>query len=197
MTLAAASACATRRVLLANVIALVLLPFSQSIAGTTLAEASEIAPITEENCMAFSPARRAASGIPCIEKQPLEIKRTSTTGPKSSTAVAAVANPILFVTQVPTAGEIFASRTSIFANHRPEIESVPRGGDLMIRYADGTLKNLTALAGYGQSGQQGANAIAVRDPSVHWSGNKALFSMVVGAPVNQYVQVNTRWQLMK
>ena len=145
MTLAAASACATRRVLLANVVALTLLPFSQSIARTTLAEASEIAPITGENCLAFSPARRAASGIPCIEKQPLEIKRTSTIGPKSCTAVAvaALANPILFVTQVPTAGEIFASRTSIFANHRPEIESVPRGGDLMIRYPDGTLKNLT------------------------------------------------------
>ena len=33
---------------------------------------------------------------------------------------------------------------------------------------------------------QGANAIAVREPCVHWSGDKALFSMVVGAPTQQY-----------
>ena len=193
MTLATRNASTTRRLLLANVIALALLSISPIAGSATRPEAPEFAPITEANCMAFSPARRAASGVLCTEKQPIAIKPT--TGTKATSTPAAVVNPILFVTQVPTAGEIFASRTSIFANHRPEIESVPRGGDLMIRYPDGTVKNLTALAGFGQSGQQGANAIAVRDPSVHWSGNKALFSMVIGAPVNQYVQVNTMWQL--
>ena len=58
------------------------------------------------------------------------------------------------------------------------------GGDeaatLWIRTATGELKNLTQSAGYGVSGLQGASSIAVREPSVHWSGTKALFSMVVG-----------------
>lgn len=75
------------------------------------------------------------------------------------------------------------------------MDSIPRGGDLYIRYPDGTLKNLTQLAGYGSSGMQGAGAIAVRDPTVHWDGNKIVFSMVVGAPTQQY-QVNSYyWQL--
>ena len=181
----------TRLIVTVSVIALAT---GQTVAATPQ-NLPEFAPITQENCMAFSPARRAASGIICAEKQPKEKQRAVTDVNKASTTVVAVTNPILFATQVPTAGEMFASRTSIFANHRSEIESVPRGGDLMIRYPDGTLKNLTSLAGFGQTGQQGASAIAVRDPSVHWSGNKALFSMVIGAPVNRYQQVNTIWQL--
>jgi hypothetical protein len=43
-------------------------------------------------------------------------------------------------------------------------------------------------------GQQGANAIAVRDPAVHWSGTKALFSMVIGAP-EQYQWNDYFWQI--
>jgi Hydrazine synthase alpha subunit middle domain len=112
-----------------------------------------------------------------------------------STQAISLANPILFVTQVPTPGEVFATRASTFANHRGDIESAPRGGDLMIRYPDGTLRNLTQEVGYGQTGQQGANAIAVREPSVHWSGNKALFSMVIGAPTQQYQQTTAYWQI--
>ena len=49
----------------------------------------------------------------------------------------------------------------------------------MIRYPDGSLRNLTQEAGYGAAGLSGTNAIAVREPSVHWNGTKALFSMVV------------------
>ncbi|MGY1408173.1 HzsA-related protein [Luteimonas sp. A611] len=112
---------------------------------------------------------------------------------------ATVQNPILFVTQVPISGngssDPFASRMSTFANHLPDINAVPRGGDLMIRYPDGTLRNLTREGGYGMDGLQGANAIAVREPTVHWSGNKAVFSMVVGAPPRQHVNTNARWQL--
>lgn len=105
-------------------------------------------------------------------------------------------NPVLFVTQVPTPGsDPFASRMSTFANHLPGIGSVPRGGDLMIRYPDGSLRNLTREAGYGMDGQQGDNAIAVREPTVHWAGNKAIFSMVVGAPPRQYVNSTGKWQL--
>lgn len=113
-----------------------------------------------------------------------------------SKAVQAV-NPILFVTQVPLpGGDAFASRSSTFANHLSSMDSVPRGGDLMIRYPDGTLRNLTRDAGYGEATvQQGANAIAVREPHVHWSGTKALFSMVIGAPAARYQQISTNWQL--
>ncbi len=70
-----------------------------------------------------------------------------------------------------------------------------RGGDLMLRYPDGALRNLTKEAGFGMDGLQGDKAIAVREPSVHWSGTKALFSMVVGAPPRQYQQTSQFWQL--
>jgi len=79
-----------------------------------------------------------------------------------TTSVAALSNPILFVTQMPIAAD-FATIGAVFANHHADMQSVGRGGDLWIRYPDGTLKNLTAAAGYGSSGLQGANAIAVRD----------------------------------
>ena len=52
-------------------------------------------------------------------------------------------NPILFVTQVPIPGD-FTTIGSVFGNHRGSLASVGRGGDLYIRYADGSLKNLTA-----------------------------------------------------
>src|SRR5437868_3913718 len=73
-------------------------------------------------------------------------------------------NPILFVTQVPIPGD-FTAVASTFGNHRPDLASTGRGGDLYIRYTDGTLKNLTQAAGYGNAGFQGATSIAVREPS--------------------------------
>jgi hypothetical protein len=103
-------------------------------------------------------------------------------------------NPILFVTQVPVPAD-FTTIGAVFGNHRGDLSSVTRGGDLWIRYPDGTLKNLTAAAGYGQEGLQGANAIAVRDPAVHWDGQKALFSMVIGAPTRQYEVQTYYWQI--
>jgi PKD repeat protein len=90
--------------------------------------------------------------------------------------VVPVENAVLFVTQTPF-GQDFANIMSTFGNHRGTITSAPRGGDLYIRYQDGTLRNLTAEAGYGNP------PIAVRDPYPHWSGTKALFSMVVGGTV--------------
>lgn len=107
---------------------------------------------------------------------------------------AALPYPILFVTQFPI-GVDFATIGSVFANHQGGIEGTGRGGDLWIRYTDGTLRNLTAAAGYGNAGQQGANAIGVRDPAVSWDGTKAVFSMVVGAPPQQYVRLPWYWQL--
>jgi hypothetical protein len=105
-----------------------------------------------------------------------------------------LSNPVMFVTQVPVPAD-FATVGSVFANHMGDMESAARGGDLWIRYPNGSLRNLTAEAGYGNSGQQGANAIAVRDPAIHFGGNKAVFSMIVGAPTQQYQVITRYWQL--
>lgn len=109
-------------------------------------------------------------------------------------STAAPSNPILFVTQVPIPAD-FTTIASTFGNQLAAIDAVPRGGDLWIRYPDGTLKNLTRAAGYGVEGMQNAQAIAVREPSVHWSGTRALFSMVVGAPPRQYEWGEYFWQI--
>src|SRR6476646_7997906 len=103
-------------------------------------------------------------------------------------------NPILFVTQTPQPSD-FTTITSLFGNHRGSMDSVPRGGALWIRYPDGTLRNLTLAAGFGHDGPQHTNGIAVREPCVHWDGNKAVFSMVVGAPKKQYEVASYYWQL--
>ncbi len=108
-------------------------------------------------------------------------------------AARAQTNPILFVTQVPVGG--FTVLTSTFGNHLASPEVAPRGGDLVVRYPDGSLRFLTQEAGYGSSGQQGANAIAVREPCVHWDGTRALFSMIVGAPTQRYQVQTFHWQI--
>ncbi len=102
--------------------------------------------------------------------------------------------PILFVTQVPVPQD-FTTIGAVFGNHRASLDSVARGGDLWIRYPDGALRNLTAAAGYGVEGFQGATAIAVREPSVHWSGTRAVFSMVVGGSAQRYQYQSWRWQI--
>lgn len=109
-------------------------------------------------------------------------------GLAAALATAGFANPtnaILFVTQVPIPND-FASIGSTFGNQSPELDACGRGGDLYIRYPDGSLKNLTRAAGYGKWGAQDGNGIAVRQPCVHWSGRKAVFSMVIGAPHKQF-----------
>ncbi|MFN8549223.1 MAG: hypothetical protein U0527_14930 [Candidatus Eisenbacteria bacterium] len=113
--------------------------------------------------------------------------------PTRSHAPLALQNPILFVTQVPCPAD-FTTVGSTFGNHQGDAAGAPRGGDLWILYPDGTLKNLTQTAGYGVNGFQGVNGIAVREPSVHWSGTKALFSMVIGTP-NQYQWNDYFWQI--
>ncbi|MSR64499.1 MAG: DUF5050 domain-containing protein [Verrucomicrobiae bacterium] len=119
-------------------------------------------------------------------------------------ARAATTNAILFVTQVPMPTEINSRQitgsvvnvSSPFGNHLGDTFACGRGGALWIRYSDGTLTNLTALAGYGvASGFQGANSIAVREPHVHWDGTRALFSMVVGAPTSPGDTTQYVWQI--
>lgn len=103
-------------------------------------------------------------------------------------------NAILFVTQMPVPAD-FTAIGSVFGNHRAGMEDTGRGGDLYIRYPDGVLRNLTREAGYGKTGLQSTNGIAVREPSMHWSGAKAVFSMVVGSPHKQYDYSTYYWQL--
>lgn len=101
---------------------------------------------------------------------------------------------IVFVAQIPNPTD-FASANATFGNHLPTVDAIPRGGDLYIRYRDGTLKNLTRTAGLGNSGFQGVSSIAVRDPAVHWNGQKIIFSMVAGSPAEQYQVRTFHWQL--
>ncbi len=109
---------------------------------------------------------------------------------------AALPYPVLFITQVPIAAD-FTTIGSTFGNQQATLGAAGRGGDLWIRYPDGTLKNLTAAAGWGGTGLlTGTKGIGVRDPAVYWDGTKAVFSMVVGAPtqVND-ASGNYFWQL--
>lgn len=114
--------------------------------------------------------------------------------PERASADAVSDNPILFVTMVPNPRD-FGTLAATFSNHVATPQATFRGGDLWIRYPDGSLKNLTEAAGFGNTGFQGAQSIAVRDPSVHWDGAKAIFSMVIGAPPQQYKVMSFRWQL--
>jgi hypothetical protein len=149
-------------------------------------------------CRDSRPARAPAPAM-----QAPAIATTATTAPTAGAAPtqarapddpAAPRYPILFVTQVPVPTD-HESRLSAFANHLTGIDQVPRGGDLMLRYPGGGLRNLTREAGYGSSGAQGPNAIAVREPAVHWSGARALFSMLVGAPTRPGQQLRAFWQI--
>lgn len=109
---------------------------------------------------------------------------------------AQISNPILFVTQVAPE-RAHHTVTSIDGSLLGEFPAAPRGGDLMILYPDMSVKNLTRTAGYGIAGpdQTGDNAIAVRDPHVHFSGTRALFSMVKGAAADTADQREFYWQI--
>ncbi len=105
--------------------------------------------------------------------------------------------PIIFVTNVPVIS--MKSHLNAFGNHGTSIlDSIP-GGDLYIKYPSGTLRNLTEEAGFGvKSGelQEGRKPIAVRQPSVHWSGKKILFSMLTGGPKERFDRAaERRWQI--
>ncbi len=104
-------------------------------------------------------------------------------------------HPIMFVTQLPMPDD-WMMVTQSFGNHIGNVRNSGRGGDLYIYYpAQDSLKNLTALAGFGETGFQGAGSIAVRDPQVYWDGQKAVFSMVVGATEQQYQHETYYWQI--
>jgi hypothetical protein len=149
---------------------------------------------------AWNPGTPAApaNAAPAASRPALPVPPPASARAPQLTAPAGPATryPILFVTQVPVAQDR-AARLSAFANHLTGVLQVPRGGDLMLRYPNGSLRNLTREAGYGLDGAQGANAIAVREPSVHWSGERALFSMLVGAPSAPGQPARAFWQVFE
>ena len=57
-------------------------------------------------------------------------------------------HPIVFVAQIPPMRG-YPSLNDVFTNHIASPEPAPRGSDLYILYPDGSLKNLTAAAGWG------------------------------------------------
>ncbi len=106
------------------------------------------------------------------------------------------ASAILFVTSVPSTG--FGNQLNTFGNHKPGVLDALAGGDLYLRYGNGTLRNLTLEAGWGvPSGQiqGGSKAISVRQPTVHWDGTKAIFSMLVGGATQRYAVPTRLWQM--
>ncbi len=111
-------------------------------------------------------------------------------------------NPIVFVTQPPIPNEFngmvsntFLSVVTIFGNQRSDTVHAARGGDLWLMTTNLGLVNLTRNGGFGSSGVQNRVGIDVRDPQIHWSGKKVLFSMVVGAPTNAADTTQFFWQL--
>jgi mono/diheme cytochrome c family protein len=106
----------------------------------------------------------------------------------------------MFVKQTPVKGADFTVISSTFGHHLP---TAPRGGDLWIAYPKASggvdLRNLTREAGLGTVGgvpggeplpsRHSPGAIAVRDPSIDWDGQRALVSLLVG------VGDDKRWQI--
>ena len=119
-----------------------------------------------------------------------------------NTRAVTLTNPIIFVTQPPvpremngTVSNTFLSVVTIFGNQQADTAHAARGGDLWLMTTNLGLVNLTRRAGFGTNGIQHSIGIDVRDPQIHWSGKKVLFSMVVGAPTNATDTTKFFWQL--
>ena len=125
------------------------------------------------------------------------------------TAPAALAgnptHPILFVTQVPMPSEVnsrtisasYQSCVSAFGNHLADTAHAGRGGSLLERFSNGQVVDLLAVADWSAipGGKPAANTVAVRNPTVGWNADKAIFSMVVGAPSGPTDTTPFLWQL--
>ncbi len=117
-------------------------------------------------------------------------------------APVALGNPVVFVTQPPIPRELnssvsntFLSVVTLFGNQQSDTAHAGRGGDLWLMTTNGGLVNLTRRGGFGAGGVQHGAGIDVRDPAIHWSGKKVLFSMVVGSPTNAADTTRLFWQL--
>jgi Hydrazine synthase alpha subunit middle domain len=126
---------------------------------------------------------------------------TSATSRNFKEKVVVLDNPLLFALVPPPmhTSTSYGHQMETFGNHLTDMESAPRGGDLCLMNTDGTIRFLTAEAGFGVPiGQiQAENAIAVRQPTIHWSGKRALFSMVIGGPLRRFdiSYQSNKWQI--
>lgn len=126
------------------------------------------------------------------------ITSTSLKAPKKS---GVLENALLFALVPPPllANSPFGHQMETFGNHTTGMREAPRGGDLCLMDVQGDVRFLTKEAGFGvDSGEpQRENAIAVRQPCIHWSGSKALFSMIIGGPSSAFDQSyrQNRWQI--
>lgn len=113
----------------------------------------------------------------------------------------ALENPLLFALVISPiqSNSTYAHQLETFGNHITTMRAAPRGGDLALMDINGNVRLLTKEAGFGiPSGEiQTEKGIAVRQPSIHWDGTKALFSMVIGGPVKPYDQSDRsqKWQI--
>ncbi|MFO0748897.1 MAG: Calx-beta domain-containing protein [Myxococcota bacterium] len=91
----------------------------------------------------------------------------------------------------------YQSCVSPFSNHLADTAHCGRGGSLMIRFADGQVVDLLALADWSAvaGGKPAANTVAVRHPAVSFAADKAAFSMVIGAPTGPADTSAFTWQL--
>ncbi|HMV69616.1 MAG TPA: hypothetical protein PKA64_22430, partial [Myxococcota bacterium] len=105
---------------------------------------------------------------------------------------------ILFTTSIAIP-EDFGTRVATFGNHRGSPHYAGRGGDLYVRYPDGSLRDLTAEAGLGlplpNGDEDPERSIAAREPSVHWSGERALVSLAVGGDGPGWTSTPRTWQV--
>jgi hypothetical protein len=120
----------------------------------------------------------------------------------STSAGIVLTNPVVFVTQPPiprelnsTVSNTFLSVVTIFGNQQADTAHAARGGDLWLLTTNLGLVNLTRNGGFGTNGIQHGVGIGVRDPAIHWSGTKVLFSMVTGSPTSGTDTTSYFWQL--
>lgn len=110
-------------------------------------------------------------------------------------------NPVLFAFVPPPmfSSGSYAHQLETFGNHLTNMRAAPRGGDLALMDIFGNVRLLTEEAGFGiASGEvQTEMGIAVRQPTIHWDGNKAVFSMVIGGPIKAFDTSYTqnKWQM--
>src|SRR3954470_246208 len=126
-------------------------------------------------------------------------------GVSSAASAGNPSNPILFVTQVPmpeeansrNVTESYQSCVSPFSNHLGDTAFAGRGGSLYVRFSNGQVVDLLSVANWSAIpvGQPPANTVAVRNPSVNWAADKAVFSMVVGVPSGPTDTTQFFWQL--
>ena len=107
-------------------------------------------------------------------------------GVSSAASAGNPSNPILFVTQVPMPEEVnsrnvtesYQSCVSPFSNHLGDTAFAGRGGSLYVRFSNGQVVDLLSVASWSAipGGKPPANTVAVRNPSVNWAADKAVFS---------------------